>query len=73
MSRSGSLRLPGRPLETAGNRRPRGMIAADASFWFVRRHRTRLTGPLRGHFLNDEARMTNDEWGSGIILSFVIH
>ena len=30
-SRSGSLRLPGRLLEAASNRRPRGMIAASAS------------------------------------------
>ena len=30
MSRSGSLRLPGRLLEAAGNCRPRGMTIADA-------------------------------------------
>ncbi len=29
MSLSGSLRLPGGPLEMAGNRRPRGMVAAS--------------------------------------------
>jgi hypothetical protein len=30
MSRSGSLRLPGKLLEAASNRRPRGMTAAGA-------------------------------------------
>ena len=45
---SGSLRLSGRLLETASNRRPRGMIAAARCK--ARRHRTRLTGPLRGFF-----------------------
>ena len=30
MSRSGSLRLPGRLLETASNRRPRGMTIATS-------------------------------------------
>jgi len=47
MSRLGSLRLPGRLLQTAGNCRRRGMAATGG---FVRLNKTRLTGSLQGLF-----------------------
>src|SRR6478609_5009581 len=55
-SRSGSLRLPGRLLEAASNRRPRGMVIGRFGD-----NRTRLRGPLRDFLLVRNWGVGNEE------------